>query len=188
MKSEFRMTLIQGGGDSFCEALRNTNNTFEVSGTIVFSSKSSVDASGLNLDGIQTRMGSFHGECRVGSDVFNENSPVIDIIGQKFSKVVEIAKYLCEKFDQDCVLAKDCKNGQVYLIEQEKGTEMKPYKVTYQVTGTVTLSVLAASPEAALDEVEKEYPESDINWNHMLRVIDMQVLAVEDADGNVTEI
>ena len=65
MKSEFRMTLIQGGGDSFCEALRNTSNTFEVSGTIVFSSGTSVDnTSGLNLGGIQTRMGSFHGQLR----------------------------------------------------------------------------------------------------------------------------
>ena len=65
--------------------------------------------------------------------------------------------------------------------------EMKPYKVTYEVVGTVTLSVLAASPEAALEEAEKEYPESDINWNHMLRVLDMQPVAVEDTDGNVTE-
>ena len=120
MKSEFRMTLIQGGGDSFCEALRNTSNTFEVTGTIVFSSRTPVDASGLNLGGIQTRMGSFHGEFRVGSDVFDENSPVIDIIGQKFSKVVEIAKDLCKKFDQNRVLAKDCVNGQIYLIEEQE--------------------------------------------------------------------
>ena len=65
--------------------------------------------------------------------------------------------------------------------------EMKPYKVTYEVAGTVTLSVLAASPEAALDEAEKEYPESDINWNGYLRVLDMQPVAVEDNNGNVTE-
>ena len=65
--------------------------------------------------------------------------------------------------------------------------EMKPYKVTYEVVGTVTLSVLASSAEAALDEAEREYPESDINWNHTLRVLDMQAVAVEDADGNVTE-
>ena len=65
--------------------------------------------------------------------------------------------------------------------------EMKPYKVTYQVFGTVTLSVLAASPEAAIDEAEREYPESDINWNGYLRVMDMQAVAVEDTDGNVTE-
>ena len=118
MKTEFRMRLIQGGGDSFCEALRNTSNTFEVSGTIVFSSGTSVDASSLNLGEIQTRLGSFHGEFRVGSDVFDENSPVIDIIGQKFSKVVEIAEDLCKRFDQNCVLVKDCVNGQIYLIEQ----------------------------------------------------------------------
>ena len=65
--------------------------------------------------------------------------------------------------------------------------EMRPHKVTYEVVGTVTLSVLAVSPEAALEEAEKEYPESDINWNHMLRVLDMQPVAVEDANGNVTE-
>lgn len=65
--------------------------------------------------------------------------------------------------------------------------EMKPYKVTYEVAGTVTLSVLAVSPEAALEEAEQEYPESDINWNHMLRVLDMQPVAIEDTDGNVTE-
>ena len=57
-------------------------------------------------------------EFRVGSDVFDENSPVIDIIGQKFSKVVEIAKDLCKRFDQNCVLVKDCRNEQIYLVEQ----------------------------------------------------------------------
>ena len=65
--------------------------------------------------------------------------------------------------------------------------EMKPYKVTYEVAGTVTLSVLASSADDAIAEAEKEYPESDINWNHMLRVLDMQPVAVEDTDGNVTE-
>lgn len=65
--------------------------------------------------------------------------------------------------------------------------EMKPYKVTYEVVGTVTLSVLASSADDAIAEAEKEYPESDINWNHMLRVLDMQAVAVEDENGNVTE-
>ena len=65
--------------------------------------------------------------------------------------------------------------------------EMKPYKVTYEVAGTVTLSVLASSADDAIAEAEKEYPESDINWNGYLRVLDMQPVAVEDNNGNVTE-
>ena len=72
-------------------------------------------------------------------------------------------------------------------MASEKEMERKPYKVTYEVAGTVTLSVIAASPEAAIDEADREYPESDINWNNMLRVLDMQPVAVEDTDGNVTE-
>ena len=65
--------------------------------------------------------------------------------------------------------------------------EMKPYKVTYEVIGTITLPVVASSPETAIDEAENEYPESDINWNHSLRVLDMRAVAVEDENGNVTE-
>ena len=65
---------------------------------------------------------------------------------------------------------------------------MEVYKVTYEVVGTVTVSVMASSPELALEEATKEYPESDINFNNMLKVIDMEPTAVECPDGKVAEV
>lgn len=62
------------------------------------------------------------------------------------------------------------------------------YKVTYMVTGKVTLPIMAYSPSNAVQEVEREFPESDINWNHMLEGVTMVPVCVEDGDGNVTEI
>lgn len=65
---------------------------------------------------------------------------------------------------------------------------MEVYKVTYEVVGTVTVSVMASSPELALEEAAKEYPETDINFNHMLNVLDMEPTAVECPDGKVIEV
>jgi len=65
---------------------------------------------------------------------------------------------------------------------------MEVYKVTYEVVGTVTVSVMASSPELALKEAAREYPESDINFNHMLNVLDMEPTAVECPDGTVVGI
>lgn len=64
---------------------------------------------------------------------------------------------------------------------------MNPYKITYEVVGTVTLTVMANSPEDAIDQAVDEWPESDINYNHDLVVLDRKPVAVEDKDGNVTE-
>ena len=66
--------------------------------------------------------------------------------------------------------------------------EMAIYKVTYEVVGTVTVSVTANSPDDALVEAAHEYPESDINFNHMLNVLDMKPTAVECPDGKVVEV
>ena len=65
---------------------------------------------------------------------------------------------------------------------------MAIYKVTYEVVGTVTVSVQASSPERALVEAAQEYPETDINFNHMLNVLDMEPTAVECPDGKVVEV
>ena len=66
--------------------------------------------------------------------------------------------------------------------------KMEVYKVTYKVVGTVTVSVMASSPELALEEAAKEYPESDINFNHMLDVLAMEPTGVECPDGKVVEV
>ena len=65
---------------------------------------------------------------------------------------------------------------------------MAIYRVTYEVVGTVTVSVTANSPEDALVEAAQEYPETDINFNHMLNVLDMEPTAVECPDGKVVEV
>ena len=64
---------------------------------------------------------------------------------------------------------------------------MKPYKVTYRFVGTVTLPVMADSPEDAHDEAMKEWPETDINFNQELNVIDRSLVSVEDENGNKME-
>ena len=48
---------------------------------------------------------------------FDENSLVLDIIGQKFTKVVKVAKEICEEFDQECVMVKDYETNQIYFID-----------------------------------------------------------------------
>lgn len=63
---------------------------------------------------------------------------------------------------------------------------MKTYKITYKFTGTVTLPVLADSPETAHEEAMKEWPETDINFNHDFEVIDRELISIEDQNGNVT--
>ena len=210
-KTKFITKLIQGGGSTFCGALRNTNNnmTLDVGGNVIVlpddpATFNQIQDMLFELERVNWTMGKgFHGVVHsvVGGKTFDENSIVLTIGGEKkFSEVVDLAKTICEKFNRVCVLVKDHENNQIYSIGKETSTdeekekeegeeemESSPYKVTYEVVGTVTLSVLATSPETALDEAEKEYPESDINWNHMLRVIDMQAVAVEDKHGNVTE-
>jgi hypothetical protein len=37
-------------------------------------------------------------------------------VGQKFSKVVKVAKEICEEFDQECVMVKDYETEQIYFI------------------------------------------------------------------------
>lgn len=76
----------------------------------------------------------------------------------------------------------------VCLTIDERRLKMEVYKVTYEVVGTVTVSVMASSPELALKEAAREYPESDINFNHMLNVLDMEPTAVECPDGTVVGI
>lgn len=205
----FNTKLIQGGGSTFGGALRNTNNNnmiLDVGGNAIVlpddpATFNQIQDILLELERVNWTMGKgFHGVVNSGVDgkTFDENSIVLTIGDEKkFSEVVDLAKTICEKFNQVCVLVKDHENNQIYSVgketstteekEEEEEMELSPYKVTYEVVGTVTLSVLATSPETALDEAEKEYPESDINWNHMLRVLDMQAVAVEDKNGNVTE-
>jgi hypothetical protein len=73
-------------------------------------------------------------------------------------------------------------------IDERRNEKMAIYRVTYEVVGTVTVSVMASSPELALKEAEKEYPETDINFNHMLNVLAMEPTAVECPDGKVVEV
>ena len=63
--------------------------------------------------------------------------------------------------------------------------ERKLYKVTYKVSGTITVPILAISPEFALEEAAKEYTESDINYNHLLDVIDRRAVSLDCPDGSV---
>ena len=184
---KFNMRLVKGGGNTFCEALRNTNNNFDIEldkvlftvgadevtedeeddalrasidgnrskaeevgygGAIVFSTDvNSVElskwgfknwliqkwktytnrfSSMKKLDKLRRKNDiyawtvgkGFHGVYTgKNGKTFDENSLVIDIIGQKFSKVVKVAKELCEEFDQECVLVKDYEKNQVYFID-----------------------------------------------------------------------
>lgn len=74
------------------------------------------------------------------------------------------------------------------MVDKQKEIEMEVYKVTYEVVGTVTVSVMASSPELALEEAAREYPETDINFNHMLNVLDMEPTSVECPDGKVVDV
>jgi hypothetical protein len=55
------------------------------------------------------------------------------------------------------------------------------------VFGTVTLPILANSPEDAIEQAMQEWPTTDINFNQDLVVMERTPVAVEDKDGNVTE-
>ena len=182
----FKTTLVKGGGNSFCEALRNTGSKFDVGidevlftvgddvvsedekddelrksldgsrakaekdgygGAIVFSTDvNSVELSKWGFKNwlvqkwktLTNRLQSmkrldklrkkndiyawtvgkgFHGVYTgKNGKTFDENSIVLDIIGQKFSKVVKVAKEICEEFDQECVMVKDYETNQIYFI------------------------------------------------------------------------
>ena len=184
---KFKTTLVKGGGNSFCEALRNTNNNFDIGidkvlftvgedvvnedeqddelrksiddrrskaeevgygGAIVFSTDvNSVELSkwgfknwliqkwktftnrfkSMNiLDKLRRKNDiyawtvgkGFHGVYTgKNGKTFDENSLVLDIIGQKFTKVVKVAKEICEEFDQECVMVKDYETNQIYFID-----------------------------------------------------------------------
>lgn len=184
---KFKTTLVKGGGNSFCEALRNTNNNFDIGidkvlftvgedvvnedeqddelrksiddrrskaeevgygGAIVFSTDvNSVELSkwgfknwliqkwktftnrfkSMNiLDKLRRKNDiyawtvgkGFHGVYTgKNGKTFDENSIVLDIIGQKFTKVVKVAKEICEEFDQECVMVKDYETNQIYFID-----------------------------------------------------------------------
>ena len=184
---KFKTTLVKGGGNSFCEALRNTNNNFDIGidkvlftvgedvvnedeqddelrksiddrrskaeevgygGAIVFSTDvNSVELSkwgfknwliqkwktftnrfkSMNiLDKLRRKNDiyawtvgkGFHGVYTgKNGKTFDENSLVLDIIGQKFTKVVKVAKEICEEFDQGCVMVKDYETNQIYFID-----------------------------------------------------------------------
>ena len=184
---KFKTTLVKGGGNSFCEALRNTNNNFDIGidkvlftvgedvvnedeqddelrksiddrrskaeevgygGAIVFSTDvNSVELSkwgfknwliqkwktftnrfkSMNiLDKLRRKNDiyawtvgkGFHGAYTgKNGKTFDENSLVLDIIGQKFTKVVKVAKEICEEFDQECVMVKDYETNQIYFID-----------------------------------------------------------------------
>lgn len=176
---EFNMRLIQGGGDSFCEALRNANNKFTIDiddvlftigdelqdsldskrskdevvgfcGAIVFSTDvNSIELSKCGfkdwlvqkyntltnrfklrkiLDSLWKKndinawtagrgfRGIYTGK---NGKIFDEKSIVINIVGQKFRKVVKVAKEICEEFNQECVMVKDCETNQVYFIDKD---------------------------------------------------------------------
>ena len=184
---KFKTTLVKGGGNSFCAALRNTNNNFDIGidkvlftvgedvvngdeqddelrksiddrrskaeevgygGAIVFSTDvNSVELSkwgfknwliqkwktftnrfkSMNiLDKLRRKNDiyawtvgkGFHGVYTgKNGKTFDENSLVLDIIGQKFTKVVKVAKEICEEFDQECVMVKDYETNQIYFID-----------------------------------------------------------------------
>lgn len=181
---KFNMRLIQGGGDSFCEALRNANNKFTIDiddvlftigdelrdpldskrskddvvgfgGDIVFSTDvNSIELSKCGfkdwlvqkyntltnrfksrkiLDSLWKKndwkkndinawtasrgfRGIYTGK---NGKIFDEKSIVINIVGQKFRKVVKVAKEICEEFNQECVMVKDCETNQVYFIDND---------------------------------------------------------------------
>ncbi len=176
---KFNMRLIQGGGDSFCEALRNANNKFTIDiddvlftigdelrdsldskrskdevvgfgGAIVFSTDvNSIELSQCGfkdwlvqkyntltnrfklrkiLDSLWKKndinawtvgrgfRGIYTGK---NGKTFDEKSIVINIVGQKFRKVVKVAKEICEEFNQECVMVKDCETNQVYFIDKD---------------------------------------------------------------------
>ena len=180
---KFNMRLIQGGGDSFCEALRNTNNKFTIDiddvlftigdvredelrdsldskrskgevvgfgGAIVFSTDvNSIELSKCGfkdwlvqeyntltnrfklrkiLDSLWKKndinawtvgrgfRGIYTGK---NGNIFDEKSIVINIVGQKVRKVVKVAKEICEEFNQECVMVKDCETNQVYFIDKD---------------------------------------------------------------------
>ena len=176
---KFNMRLIQGGGDSFCEALRNANNKFTIDiddvlftigdelrdsldskrskdevvgfgGAIVFSTDvNSIELSKCGfkdwlvhkyntltnrfklrkiLDSLWKKndinawtvgrgfRGIYAGK---NGKTFDEKSIVINIVGQKFRKVVKVAKEICEEFNQECVMVKDCETNQVYFIDKD---------------------------------------------------------------------
>ena len=169
---KFKTTLVKGGGNSFCAALRNTNNNFDIGidkvlftvgedvvnedeqdevgygGAIVFSTDvNSVELSkwgfknwliqkwktftsrfkSMNiLDKLRRKndiyawtVGKGFHDVYTGKNgkTFDENSLVLDIIGQKFTKVVKVAKEICEEFDQECVMVKDYETNQIYFID-----------------------------------------------------------------------
>ena len=176
---KFNMRLIQGGGDSFCEALRNANNKFTIDiddvlftigdelrdsldskrskdevvgfgGAIVFSTD--VNSIELSKCGFKDwlvqkyntlthrsksrkTLDSFWKKNEINAwtagrgfrgiytgkngKIFDEKSIVINIVGQKFRKVVKVAKEICEEFNQECVMVKDCETKQVYFIDKD---------------------------------------------------------------------
>ena len=184
---KFKTTLVKGGGNSFCEAMRNMGNKFDIDidqvlftvgesgvnedseddelrksldgsrakaeqdgygGAIVFSTDvNSVELSKWGfknwlvqkwktltnrfksmkvLDKLRKKNDiyawtvgkGFHGVYTgKNGKTFDENSIVLDIIGQKFSKVVKVAKEICEEFDQECVMVKDYETNQIYFID-----------------------------------------------------------------------
>ena len=176
---KFNMRLIKGGGDSFCEALRNANNKFTIDiddvlftigdelrdsldskrskgevvgfgGAIVFSTDvNSIELSKCGfknwlIQKYKTLTNRFKSRktldiLRRKNDIsawtvgrgfrgiytgkngrtFDGNSIVIDIVGQKFRKVVKLAKEICEEFNQECVMVKDYETSQVYFIDKD---------------------------------------------------------------------
>ena len=184
---KFKTTLVKGGGNSFCEALRNTGSKFDVGidevlftvgddvvsedekddelrksldgkrakseedgygGAIVFSTDvNSIELSKWGFKNwlvqkwktLTNRLQSmkrldklrkkndiyawtvgkgFHGVYTgKNGKTFDENSIVLDIIGQKFTKVVKVAKEICQEFDQECVMVKDYETNQIYFID-----------------------------------------------------------------------
>lgn len=184
---KFNIRLIQGGGDSFCEALRNTNNKFTIDiddvlftigdiredgeddelrdsldskrskgevvgfgGAIVFStdvnsielsrcgfknwlvqkyktltnrfkSRKTLDILRRKNDISAWSVGRGFRGIYTGKNgrIFDENSIVINIVGQKFRKVVKVAKEICEESNQECVMVRDYETNQVYFIDKD---------------------------------------------------------------------
>lgn len=48
---------------------------------------------------------------------FNENSISINIIGESETTILNLAKEICEKFNQECVLVQIAKTNQIYFVE-----------------------------------------------------------------------